>query len=159
MAQIDKNAYIAKTAVIEGDITIEKDANIWHNAVVRADIAPIHIGEGSNIQDGCIVHVNFDMPVEIGKGVTIGHGAIVHGCTIGDNSLIGMGAIVMDGAHIGNNCIIGGATLVTQNKVIPDGHMAFGNPVKIIRKLAEDEIEATRQNSLLYIKEAQKQLV
>ncbi len=157
MATIDSSAWVAPGAFVLGDVEVGKDCGIWYNAVLRGDIAPIKIGDRTNVQDNAVIHVDFDKPAIIGNDVTIGHGAIVHGCTIGDNSLIGMGAIVLNGAEIGENCIIGAGALVTQNKKIPAGSMAFGNPAKVIRQLTQEEIDGITYNAKVYVDEAQKQ--
>ncbi len=149
---ISEKAYITKTAVIEGDVTVEDKVSVWYGAVLRGDLAPIFVGEGSNVQENAVLHVDKNCPVKIGKGVTIGHGAIIHGCTIGDNSLIGMGAIVLNGAKIGKNCIIGAGALVTGNTQIPDNSLVIGSPGKVKREVTEAEIEANRENAEEYIK-------
>lgn len=148
---ISDKAYITKTAVIEGDVTIEKDVSIWYGAVLRGDLASIYVGEGSNVQENCTLHVDRNCPVKIGKGVTIGHGAIIHGCEVGDNSLIGMGAIVLNGAVIGKNCIIGAGALVTGGTVIPDNSLVIGSPGKVKREVTEAEIAANRENAEEYV--------
>lgn len=138
---IDDNSLIADSADIIGRVEIKKNVNIWYGAVIRGDVDRISIGEGTNIQDNCTVHVSDGHPCIIGEHCTIGHNAIIHACKIGNNVLIGMGAIILDGAEIGDNCIIGAGSLVTGGKKIPEGSMAFGNPAKIIRKLSDDEIK------------------
>ena len=148
---ISEKAYITKTAVIEGDVTIEDNVSVWYGAVLRGDLAPISVGEGSNVQENAVIHVDKNCPVKIGKGVTIGHGAIIHGCTIDDNSLIGMGAIVLNGAKIGKNCIIGAGALVTGNTEIPDGSLVIGSPAKVKREVTEAEIESNRENAEEYV--------
>ena len=150
---IDPSVFIAKGAVVIGDVTIEKNCSIWYNATIRCTEAPITIGEGSNVQDNAVIHVSCDCPVTIGSYVTIGHGAIIHGCTIEDNALIGMGAIILNGAKIGKNCIIAAGALVPQNKIIPDNSLVMGSPGKVIRQVTEDEIMKNRQNAEEYIKE------
>ena len=152
--QIDEQAVLADGAVVLGDVTIEKDASIWYNAVVRGDINSIRIGEGSNIQDLAVLHVDGDAPLTIGKHVTVGHGAILHGCTIKDQALIGMGAIVLNGAVIGKGSMIAAGTLVTQNTVVPDGALYMGNPAKFRRMLTEKELSANMKNAANYIKES-----
>ena len=156
MAVIDTGAIMLRGSVVEGDVTLEKNVGIWYNAVLRGDQSPIYVGEGSNVQDNCVVHVGIDTPVHIGKGVTIGHGAIIHGCTIGDNTLVGMGAIVMDGAVVGCNCIIGAGAIVTQGKVIPDGSIAMGAPAKVIRQVTEEDIAYIRHNAESYVEDIRK---
>lgn len=148
---ISEKAYITKTAVIEGDVTVCDKVSVWYGAVLRGDLAPIFVGEGSNVQENAVLHVDKNCPVKIGKGVTIGHGAIIHGCTIGDNSLIGMGAIVLNGANIGKNCIIGAGALVTGNTQIPDNSLVIGSPGKVKREVTEAEVEANRENAEEYI--------
>lgn len=151
-----RQALLAGDAVVCGDVTLEAGANIWFHAVLRAESAPIFIGRDSNIQDNCVLHVDAGSPLTVGERVTVGHGAILHGCTIGDDSLIGMGAIVLNGARIGRGCIIGAGSLVTQNTVIPDGMLAFGNPAKVRRALTEEELAANRASALEYVEEARE---
>lgn len=151
MANIDPSAVMLRGSVVTGDVTLGKDVGIWYNAVLRGDHAPITVGDGSNIQDNCVVHVGEGTPAVIGKGVTVGHAAIVHGCTIGDNTMVGMGSIVMDRAQVGKNCIIGAGALVTQGTVIPDNSIAFGNPAKVIRRMTDDEVAYNRYNAETYV--------
>ena len=155
---IDPEAFIAEGAVIRGDVRIERDASIWYNAVLRGDVDSIAVGEGSNIQDGCVVHVDRGCPVRIGRNVTVGHGAIVHGCTIGDGSLIGMGAIILNGAVIGEGCIVGAGALVTQGKHIPAGTLVVGSPARTVRAVTPEEREHNLANAQLYVEEARAQL-
>ena len=151
--KIHETAQIAKGAVVFGDVTIGEKSNIWYNAVVRGDDGPITVGKCSNIQDNCVVHVDAGHSVEIGKFVTVGHGAIVHGCKIGDQTLVGMGAIILNGAVIGKNCMIGAGALVTQNTVIPDNSLVIGSPGKILRQVKPEEAAANRVNAEHYIEE------
>ena len=158
--KISEDARIAKQSVITGDVTIGRDSCVLYFAVIRGDEAPVVIGEESNIQENCTVHVSHDMPVHIGNNVTIGHNAVVHGCTIGDRSLIGMGAVILDGVRIGSDCIIGAGSLVTKNTVIPDGSLVMGSPAKIKRNLTWEEMLGNLENSKEYVnvsKEMQKQ--
>lgn len=148
---ISRKAYITKTAVLEGDVTVADNVSIWYGAVLRGDLAPITVGEDSNVQENSVIHVDKNCPVIIGKGVTIGHGAIIHGCSIGDNSLIGMGAIILNGAKIGKNCIIGAGALVTSNAEIPDNSLVIGSPAKVKREVTEAEIEGNRENAREYV--------
>jgi carbonic anhydrase/acetyltransferase-like protein (isoleucine patch superfamily) len=151
--------YIGENTVLKGDITVGSDCSFWHNAVIRADSGYIHIGNSVNIQDLVMIHTGFNgYNVTIGNNVTIGHSAIIHGCTIKDESLIGMGAIIMNGAEIGFRCIVGAGALVTENKKFEDGSLIIGSPAKAVRKLTDKEIEGIHQNALLYVKEAQKEL-
>ena len=149
--QIASTARVARGAVLVGEVTLGEESSVWYNAVVRADNAPIVIGARSNIQDCCVLHVDEGHPIQIGDGVTVGHGAILHGCTIGDNSLIGMGAVVLNGAQIGKNCIIGASALVSQGMQVPDGSMLLGVPAKVRRPHTEEEIESNRRAAEEYI--------
>lgn len=152
--QIHSNSFIEPGAVVLGDVTISENCSIWYNTTVRANRASITVGAGSNIQDNAVVHVDEGYPVRIGEYVTIGHGAIIHGCSIGNDSLIGMGAILLNGAQIGKNCIIGAGALVTQNMIIPDNSMVIGSPAKVIRQITPDEVASNRRNANVYIQES-----
>ncbi|MEP1208207.1 MAG: gamma carbonic anhydrase family protein [Rhizobiaceae bacterium] len=127
--------WVAPCASVIGKVTLKKDANIWFGAVLRGDNEEILIGEGSNVQDMTMMHTDMGYPLTVGSHCTIGHKAIIHGCTIGDNSLIGMGATVMNGAIIGRNCLIGAGALIAEGKVIPDGSLVLGAPGKVVRTL------------------------
>ena len=142
--------WVAPNATIIGDVTLEKNTSIWFNAVLRGDIENIHIGEGSNVQDGSVLHTDPGCPLRVGKDVTIGHMVMLHGCTIGDNSLIGIGAVILNNAKIGNNCIIGAKALITEDKEIPDNSLVVGSPGKVIRKITEEETEAVKKNAIRY---------
>lgn len=148
----EKDVYISETSVIIGDVTLKSNANVWFGAVLRGDVESIVIGENTNVQENTVVHVDENDNVEVGDGCTIGHRAIIHGCKIGNNTLIGMGAIILNGAEIGNNSIVGAGSLVTQNKVFEDGVLILGNPAKVVRNLTEEEIENNKRSSLEYIK-------
>lgn len=152
---IHPSAFVAPGAVVRGEVHLAENSSVFYNAVLRGDRAPISIGEGTNIQDNCVVHVEYDLPVTVGKNVTVGHGAILHGCTVGDETLIGMGAIVLNGAQIGKSCLIGADALVTQNAVIPDGCMAVGSPARVKRPLTPEEMDGLRQSAADYRQEAQ----
>ncbi|MBQ7718836.1 MAG: gamma carbonic anhydrase family protein [Clostridia bacterium] len=151
-------SYISKNAVVTGNVKIGEDSSVWHMAVIRGDLAPIAIGKGSNVQEQAVVHVDTDYGVKIGDNVTVGHGAIIHGCTIGNNTLIGMGAIILNGAVIGDNCIIGAGALVTGGTVVPDGMMALGSPAKVKRELRDEEIQSNTANALEYVRLAKESL-
>jgi carbonic anhydrase/acetyltransferase-like protein (isoleucine patch superfamily) len=144
-------AYIAPGAQVIGDVRLGNDASVWYNAVVRADNRTIFIGEGSNIQDNATLHVELENDINIGRGVTVGHNAIVHGCTIGDNTVIGMGAIIMTGAVVGANCIIGAGAVVTEGTVIPDNSVVLGIPAKIVHTVTEEQIKSNRDNATHYV--------
>lgn len=152
---IHPSAFVAPGAVVRGEVHLAENSSVFYNAVLRGDRAPISIGEGTNIQDNCVVHVEYDLPLTVGKNVTVGHGAILHGCTVGDETLIGMGAIVLNGAQIGKSCLIGAGALVTQNAVIPDGCMAVGSPARVKRPLTPEEMDGLRQSAADYRQEAQ----
>lgn len=154
MKLIDKSVFIADGAKVIGDVEIGANSSVWFNAVIRADSDKVSIGENSNVQDNAVIHTSEGFGVQIGDNVTIGHGAIVHGCTVENNVMIGMGAIVLNGAVIGENSIIGAGALVTQGKIIPAGSLAFGNPVKVVRELTDDEIKSITDNANSYVKEA-----
>lgn len=154
--QIHPTAFIAPDAAVYGDVEIGENSSIWFHATVRGERAGIRIGSESNIQDNCVVHVENGYEVVIGNGVTVGHSAIVHGCTIGDNSLVGMGAVILNGAVIGKNCIIGAGALVTQNTVVPDNSLLIGSPAKIKRSVTEEEVLSNRENALHYVEEGQE---
>ena len=145
--------FVAEGAICLGDILIGEGSSIWFHVTMRADRDVIRIGKKSNVQDNCVVHVDEGFPVEIGDYVTIGHGAVIHGCKIGDNSLIGMGAIVLNGAKIGKNCIVGAGALVTQGMEIPDNTLVIGSPAKVVRLLTEKEVAANKRNAEEYYKE------
>ena len=140
--RIDPTAHIAPHVAIAGNVAIGKDCTIFANAALRGDYGTsITMEEGSNLQENSCVHVSTGNPVTIGRNATIGHGAIIHGCSIGDNTLIGMGSIIMDRACIGKNCVIGAGALVTEDTVIPDNSLAIGSPAKVRRALSETEIQ------------------
>lgn len=151
---IHPSAFVAPNATVLGDVTLQENSSVFYGAVLRGDRSTIVIGAGSNIQDGCVIDVDPPHPVAIGSGCTVGHGAILHGCIVGDNSLIGIGAIVLNGAQIGKNCIVGAGALVTQNTVIPDGSLVIGSPAKVKRSLTVEEIEGNRLAAAGYIAEA-----
>ncbi len=149
------SAFIHKTAVVSGAVTLGEDVSVWPGAVLRGDIAEIVVGENSNIQDNACVHVNYNCPAIIGKGVSVGHGAIIHGSKIGDNCLIGMNAVVLE-SEIGPNCLIGAGAVVTAGKNIPAGSLVMGVPAKVVRELSEDEINGVLQNAREYVRLAKK---
>jgi len=149
--QVHSSAFIAWNAELAGSVHVGADVSVWFSAVVRADIAPVELGEGSNIQDGAIVHVDTESPCLIGKNVTVGHAAVLHSCTIGDGCLIGMGAIILNGAEIGAQSIVGAAALVTQGKKFPPRSLILGSPAKLVRELTEEEIAANLENARHYV--------
>lgn len=137
--QVGKNVFIAKGAVVVGDVTIGDYSSVWYNAVIRADINKIVIGHHSNVQDNAVIHLAEDMPCIIGNYVTIGHCAVVHACTIGDECLVGMNATILDGAQIGEQSIVGANSVVPQGMKVPPGSLVVGVPAKIKKSLTEEE--------------------
>jgi carbonic anhydrase/acetyltransferase-like protein (isoleucine patch superfamily) len=148
---IGERVFLAEGARLIGDVTIGNDSSVFYNAVLRADLASIVVGERTNIQDNVTVHLSLDEGVVIGNEVTVGHNAVLHACTIDDNVLIGMGAIVMDGAHIKKNCIVGAGAIVTQGKEFPEGSLILGSPAHVVRELTEDEIRKAHEGVEHYI--------
>lgn len=150
-------AYLAPSACLSGDITLAADTSVWHNATLRGDDGPIRVGRGSNIQDNAVLHMDPGGEVNLGEYVTVGHGAILHGCRVGDNSLVGMGAIIMNHARIGRNCVIAAGALVPQGMEVPDNSLVMGSPGRIKRRVTEEEIQANRRNAEHYVEKAGKQ--
>jgi len=142
--------WVAPNAVVVGNVTLEKNSSVWFNATLRGDIENILVGEGSNIQDGSVLHTDPGYPLKIGKDVTVGHLVMLHGCTIGDNSLIGIGAVILNNAKIGNNCVIGAKALITENKEIPDNSLVVGAPGRVIRKVTDEEVKLITENAKHY---------
>lgn len=143
--------WIAPNAVVVGDVRLGRNASIWWSAVVRADFASITIGDNTNIQDGCVLHVDNGIPLVIGKDVVVGHKAVLHGCTVGDGSLIGIGAIVLNNARIGRDCLIGANALIPEGKEIPDRSLVMGSPGKVMRELTDEHIARIRRGPPEYI--------
>jgi carbonic anhydrase/acetyltransferase-like protein (isoleucine patch superfamily) len=135
--QIDPSAWVADSADLIGKVVVEADASIWFGAIARGDNEEIRIGAGSNVQENCVLHTDMGYPLTIGANCTIGHKAMLHGCTIGEGTLIGMGATVLNGAKIGKGCLIGACALITEGKEIPDGSLVMGAPGKVVRQLDE----------------------
>lgn len=148
--------WVADTAAVIGHVVLEDDVGIWFGSVLRGDTEPITVGRGSNIQESCMLHTDAGFPLTIGKGCTIGHHAILHGCTIGDNSLVGMGATVLNGARIGNNCLVGAGALVTEGKEIPDNSLVVGAPAKPVRQLDEQAIAMLKMSAHHYVENARR---
>ena len=154
-----KNIYTGNNVVITGEVSLSEDVSIWHNAVLRGDEGSITIGSRTNIQDLVMIHTGMpDYSVTIGHDTTIGHSAIIHGCTIGDECMIGMGAIIMNGAKIGNQCIVAAGSIVTEHKTFPEKSLILGSPAKLLRTLTDDEIQKIRDNAEAYVTSARKHL-
>jgi carbonic anhydrase/acetyltransferase-like protein (isoleucine patch superfamily) len=153
--QIEKAGFVAGDAKILGDVKLGRNASVFYGAVLRADINSITVGEGTNVQDGCIIHLADDLGAHIGDFCTIGHGAIIHACTIGNECLIGMRAVILDGAVIGDQCLIAAGSVVTPRTNIPPRSMVMGMPAKVVRQLKDEEIALLRQSADKYIEVAQ----
>ena len=152
--QLGAGAYVAPGAHVIGDVTLAASTSVWFCAVLRGDNEPIQIGEGSNIQEHAMLHTDPGFPLIVSKNCTIGHGAIVHGCTVGDNCLIGMGATILNGAVIGDNCLIGAGALVTEGKEIPAGSLVLGAPARVVRDLDDDAKAGLLKSAETYQKNA-----
>lgn len=148
---MEGRVWIAPSAVVTGDVILKNNVNIWYGAVLRGDIEKISIDEGTNVQDNSVLHTDTGLKLIIGKGITVGHSVILHGCIVEDDSLIGMGATVLNGAHIGKNCIIGANSLITEGKKIPDRSLVMGSPGKVIREVTNEEIKVIHENAERYI--------
>ena len=142
--ELADDVFVADNATVIGRVRLEAGASVWFNCVLRGDVEALHIGTGSNIQDGSVLHADPGFPLRVGENVTVGHMVMLHGCSIGDNSLIGIGAIVLNGAKIGRNCIIGAGTLIPEGKEIPDSSLVMGAPGKI-----RAELDAARKQALI----------
>lgn len=151
---IGEGHFIAPSADVIGSVTLHPRTSVWFGAVLRGDTEEIDVGEGSNIQDGSVVHADAGCPAKIGKNVTIGHKAVVHGCTVGDNSLIGIGAIVLNHAVIGENCIVGAGALVTERTVIPPNSLVVGSPAVVKKTLSDDVVSMLKQSAAHYVDNA-----
>lgn len=153
---IEADAWVAPTAVLVGKVILKARASVWFGAVLRGDNEPITIGEDSNVQDNTVMHTDPAFPLTIGKGVTIGHQAMLHGCTVGDYSLIGIGATVMNGAKIGRHCIIGAHALITEGKEIPDRSIVMGAPGKVVKPVPEGTQEMLKASAEHYVENARR---
>lgn len=151
---IDKASFIAPSADIVGDVVLGEDSSVWFNTTIRADVAPIRIGRGTNIQDNCVIHADEDAPATIGDHVTVGHNATLHGCTVGNGSLIGMGAIILNNTKIGNESVVGAGVVVSENKQFPDRSLIVGSPAKVFITLREKDLERVRDAAASYLKKA-----
>ncbi len=148
------NAWVADSAQVIGRVTLEENASIWFGTVVRGDTEHLRIGRNSNVQDGSVLHADAGVPLNIGENVTVGHKVMLHGCTVGDGSLIGIGAIVLNHAKIGRNCLVGAGALVTEGKEFPDGSMILGSPAKVVRQLTPDQIADLQRIAQHYVDNA-----
>jgi carbonic anhydrase/acetyltransferase-like protein (isoleucine patch superfamily) len=149
--QIAADAWVAPGTYLIGAVTLESEASVWFGSVLRADGDPITIGERSNIQDGCMLHTDEGFPITVGRGVSVGHGVVLHGCTVGDDVIVGMGARVLNGAKIGRESLVAAGAVVLEGSEIPPGSLVAGVPAKVRRPLSDDEIEGLRDNARDYL--------
>lgn len=149
-----ENVFVAPSATVIGNVRLEPNSSVWFGAILRGDIEPITIGRGSNVQDGSVLHTDPGRPLTIGKNVTIGHMVMLHGCTVGDNSLIGIGTTIMNGARIGADSIVGAHSLITEEKVFPNGVLIIGTPGQVVRELESAEINALANSAARYNEKA-----
>ncbi|MGF1580583.1 MAG: gamma carbonic anhydrase family protein [Gemmataceae bacterium] len=150
-----RDYYVAASAVVVGDVVLSRDVNIWYNCVVRGDLATITFEPGVNLQDGCVVHTDSDASMLLQEGVVVGHGAILHGRSIGKDTLVGMGAVLLSGCEIGEECLIAAGTVVPEGREIPTRSVVMGVPGKVVRQIKPEELEETRRISRNYVEEAQ----
>jgi len=155
-AEIADDAFIAPTATIIGDVRMLPGSSVWFGSVLRGDIESIVIGQGSNIQDGTVCHTDPNNPCIVGDNVTVGHMAMLHGCNIGDGSLIGIGATLMNGSSVGRNCIVGAHALVTEGKQFPDNVVIMGAPAKVVREVTDEDRERMQANAERYVTRGQR---
>lgn len=157
--KIAESAFIEETAVVIGDVVIGEDCSVWFNSVIRGDVNSIRLGDRTNVQDLCVLHVTHDTaPLVIGNDVTVGHNVVLHGCTIKDRVLIGMGAIIMDGAVIGEDCVVGAGALVTEGTIVPPKSLILGSPAKVKRQVMDKELAWIKESAQNYIKYAKQYL-
>ncbi len=154
--KVGPDVWIAPSAAVIGEVDLAERSSVWFGAVLRGDTEPIRVGAGSNVQENAVLHTDTGFPLTVGANCTVGHSAILHGCTIGDGSLIGMGATVMNGARIGRSCLVAAGSLVTEGKDIPDGMMVMGRPAKVTRPLEPAEIERLFQSAAHYQRNARR---
>ncbi|MEO9901394.1 MAG: gamma carbonic anhydrase family protein [Nisaea sp.] len=152
--EVAAEAWVAPDANVIGKVTLGPEASVWFGSTLRGDNEMITVGRGSNVQENCVFHTDMGYPLTVGEDCTIGHKVMLHGCTIGDNSLIGMGATVLNGAKIGKNCLIGAGALITENKVIPDGSLVMGVPGKVVRELDAQAIQRLTASAKHYAENA-----
>jgi len=153
---IADNAWVADSAQVIGKVKLGDDASVWFGAVLRGDNEWLTVGEGSNIQEGTVMHSDMGFPLTLGRHVTVGHQAMLHGCTVGDNSLIGIKAVVLNGAKIGKNCLVGAGALVTEGKEFPDGSLIIGSPAKAVRELTPEQIAGLQRSAEFYVLNARR---
>ena len=153
---IADTAWVADSAQVIGAVELAEDASVWFGAVLRGDNEAVRIGKGSNVQDGAVIHTDVGFPVTLGRNVTVGHQVSLHGCTVGDGSLIGIQAVVLNGARIGRNCLVGAGSLVTEGKEFPDGSLILGRPAKVVRPLTPEQIASQLDGAEHYVENARR---
>lgn len=153
--EIDPSAFVADSANLIGKVTLEANASVWFGVTIRGDNERITIGENSNVQEGTVMHTDMGYPLTLGKGVTVGHQAMLHGCTVGDGSLIGIQAVILNGAKIGKGCLVGAGALVTEGKEFPDHSLILGTPAKVVRTLTEEDLLRLQGNAASYVERGQ----
>ena len=154
--QAAPSAWVAASASVIGRVVLAEEASIWYGAVLRGDNDLIAIGRASNVQDNAVLHCDSGIPLTVGEGVTVGHQVMLHGCTIGDHTLVGIGAVVLNRARIGRHCLVGAGALVTEGKVFPDGVLIIGSPAKVARPLEPAEVERLRWSAQHYVEQARR---
>ena len=154
--RVAESAWVADSAQVMGDVLLAEDSSVWFGATLRGDTETITVGRGSNIQDGSVLHADVGYPLVVGERVTVGHMVMLHGCTIGDESLIGIGATVLNGATIGKNCLVGAGSLVTEGKVFPDGSVIMGSPARVVKQLTPEQVEGLRRSAQHYVDNARR---
>jgi carbonic anhydrase/acetyltransferase-like protein (isoleucine patch superfamily) len=152
----DERYWVAESAVVIGTVRLKRDASVWYGASLRGDNEWVEVGERSNIQENCILHTDIGFPLTIGAGCTIGHAVILHGCTIADNSLIGMGAIVLNGVKIGRNCLVGAGAVVTEGKEFPDNSLIVGAPARVVREVNDKILQLIGESAQFYVNNSQR---
>jgi len=154
--QVAESAWVADSAQVMGTVELAEDSSVWFGAVLRGDTEVIRIGRGSNVQDGTVIHADIGFPVTLGEHVTVGHQVMLHGCTVGDGSLIGIQAVVLNGARIGRHCLVGAGSLVTEGKEFPDGSLIMGSPAKVVRQLTPEQIAGLQRSAENYMQNARR---
>jgi carbonic anhydrase/acetyltransferase-like protein (isoleucine patch superfamily) len=154
--EIDLTAWVADSAQVIGQVTLEAGVNVWFGAVLRGDVERLYISRNTNIQDGTVVHCDRGYPLSLGPGVTVGHRVVLHGCSVGENSLIGMGAILLNGCKIGKNSLVAAGSLVTEGKEFPDDVLIMGSPAKVVRELTAQQLQGLKKSAEHYVANAQR---
>ena len=152
--KLSPSAYVADSAQVIGEVAMDDNSSVWFGTIVRGDTSTIKIGKNTNVQDACVLHADEGVPLTLGDNVSIGHQVMLHGCTIGDGSLIGIQAVVLNNARIGKNCLVGAGSLVTEGKEFPDGSMILGSPARVVRALKPEEIEGLQRIAKFYVANA-----